>query len=422
MSMKSTQRITRICEILYEAAKKTRVLSHIGWSGHVREQFFKTNGQELPIVEYPDYNAKPVLELVADARGLLQGSSIDQWLERQAEALHNSAQMLLHTGNPEFFDYSKRLFGAPDDALLDGQNTSLTLAQDFDKALVGLNDFDASFLPKRDVDSEEMANNIETAVAKMFGDDAPVVTVVDELSANALAGSERIRIRRDAQFNDKDIEQLIHHEAGIHVATSLNGKHQPYLPILAASHAGTTRTQEGIATFSEFITGSMDLQRLRRLADRTIAIKMAADGADFLDVYDFFLERTNNDVQSFENSRRVFRGGVISGGAPFTKDIVYLNGLIRVHNFLRSMIVNGRPDCMLLLFCGKLDLEDIPVLAELTQMGLCQRPKYLPGWASDMRFLLSQLAYSGFLNKMDLKAISSHYEKLLRDVPIVELN
>jgi len=266
-----------------------------------------------------------------------------------------------------------------------------------------------------------MANSIEAAVADMFGNDAPVISVVDELSANALAGSERIRIRRDARFNDKDIDQLIHHEAGIHVATSLNGKHQPHLPILAASHAGTTRTQEGIATFSEFITGSMDLERLRRLADRTIAIKMAADGANFLDVYHFFLERTGVEVQSFESARRVFRGGVVSGGAPFTKDIVYLNGLIRVHNFMRSMVANGRPDCMLLLFCGKLDLEDIPVLAELMQMGLCQRPKYLPAWATDMRFLLSQLAYSGFLNKMDLKAVSSHYEKLLRDAPRVEL-
>ena len=194
----------------------------------------------------------------------------------------------------------------------------------------------------------------------------------DRLSANALAGSERIRIRRGAVFNDKDIAQLIHHEAGIHVATSLNGRHQQLLPILAASHAGTTRTQEGLAVFSEFITGSMDLERLQRLADRTIAIKMAADGADFLEVYRYFLERTGVELQAFESTRRVFRGGVISGGAPFTKDIVYLDGLIRVHNFLRTLISQGRPDCLLLLFCGKLDMEDIPVLAELSQAGLCQ--------------------------------------------------
>jgi len=166
----------------------------------------------------------------------------------------------------------------------------------------------------------------------------------------------------------------------------------------------------------------MDLERLRRLADRTIAIKMAVDGADFLQVYAFFLERTGAGIQAFENTRRVFRGGVVSGGAPFTKDIVYLDGLIRVHNFLRTLVSQGRPDCLPLMFCGKLDLEDIPVLAELSQEGICRRPQYLPRWASDMRFLLSYLAYSAFLNTINLQAVGSHYEQLLRDAPLVEMD
>lgn len=422
MSDSSSQRITGICEVLHDAARKTRVLSHLGWHSSVREKFFSSGAKALPVVEYPQYDAAPVLEQIAHARSLLQGSRIDQWLERQADAIHSSAQMLVNTGTPAFFDYSRRLYGAPDDPLMDGKSTSFTLAETFDKTLDSLKGFDQRFLPEQEVSSERMAAEIERAVQELFADDAPDVLLVDELSANALAGAERIRIRRSAEFNDKDIAQLIHHEAGIHVGTSLNGKYQQQLPILAASHAGTTRTQEGLAVFSEFITGSMDLERLRRLADRTSAIKMAADGADFLEVYHYFLERTGAEKQSFENARRVFRGGVISGGAPFTKDIVYLDGLIRVHNFLRSLVAQGRPDCLLLLFCGKLDLEDIPVLAELSQIGLCQQPRYLPGWASDMRFLLSYLAYSSFLNTIDLQTVGSHYEQLLRDAPLVEMD
>jgi len=363
MSNSSAQRITTVSEILYSAAQKTRVLSHLGWHSSVRERFFASGAKELPVVEYPEYNAAPVLELIAEARGMLQTSSIDRWLARQADALYNSAQMLLHTAKPEFFHYSRQLYGAPDDPLIDCNSTSLTLAQEFDKTLDSLKDFDKSFLPEKQVSSEKLAQSMEQAVEKLFAADAPTVSVVEELSANALAGSERIRIRRDAKFKDKDIAQLIHHEAGIHVATSLNGKHQQQLPILSASHAGTTRTQEGLAVFAEFITGSIDLERLRRLSARTIAIKMAADGADFIEVYQYFLD------------------------------------LIRVHNFLRALVANRRPDCLQLLFCGKLDLEDIPVLCELSQIGLCQRPKYLPDWASDMRFLLSYLAYSVFLLK-----------------------
>ncbi len=387
----------------------------------MREHFFAGGALALPQVDYPAFDDNPVREALTEARRLMQNSPADNWLERQALSIERSADMLCCCGTADFYHHSSALYGAPGDYLIDQQSTALTLAGDFEDALAQLDGLNRKYLVEETVSSEHLAAQIETAVTDMFGDDAPQVLLVDELSANALAGRERIRIRRDAKFNDKDIDQLIHHEAGVHVATSLNGMYQTDLPILGSSHAGTTRTQEGLAVFAEFITGSMDLDRLRRLSDRTLAIQMAVDGADFLDVYQYFLERTDSQNQSFENARRVFRGGVLSGGAPFTKDIVYLDGLIRVHNFLRALVANGRTDCLLLLFCGKLDLDDIPVLCELSSMGLCKPPNYLPGWASDMRFLLSYLAYSGFLNTINLRQVSLHYENLLRSAPLVEM-
>ncbi len=170
--------------------------------------------------------------------------------------------------------------------------------------------------------------------------------------------------------------------------------------------------------FAEFITGTMDINRMRRLSDRMIAIQMSMDGADFLEVYQYFLEQTEGNAdQSYENTQRVFRGGVISGGAPFTKDIVYLDGLVRVHNFLRVAVAANRADCIPMLFCGKLDLDDIVVISEMHRVGLCQKPKYLPNWVSDMGFLFSYMAYSSFLNQVDLERVSKHYEHVLADMP-----
>ena len=421
MSDKFEPRVTRICQILHQASQRTKILTHLRWDGSVRDRFLADRASELPVVSYPDYDVDPVLELVDEARRLMQTSNIDDWLERQARAIEISAKMLEACGTTDFFVCSSELYGAPGDLLLDRSSTSLTLASDFGDILRQLDGFNAELLEQQCVSSAELSERLAVAVSDMFGADAPEVQLVDELSANALAGRERIRIRRAAEFNDKDVAQLIHHEAGIHVATSLNGLFQTSLPILGSSHAGTTRTQEGLAVFAEFITGSMDLDRLRRLSDRTIAIQMAVDGADFIEVYEFFVERIHSEEQAFENTRRVFRGGVLTGGAPFTKDIVYLDGLVRVHNFLRALVANGRADCMLLLFCGKLDLEDIPVLCELVELGLCKPPRYLPQWASDMRFLLSYLAYSGFLNTIDQQRVSAHYENLLRSAPLVEM-
>jgi uncharacterized protein (TIGR02421 family) len=258
-------------------------------------------------------------------------------------------------------------------------------------------------------------------VVRHFGDAAPSVEVVEHLSANALAGTNRIRLRRGASFTDRDAAQLIQHEAYVHIATSIAGRDQP-LSILAAGHPGTTRTQEGLAVFAELISGTIDPDRMRRLADRVLAIQMAQDGADFLDVYRWFVEQTGGDrEQAFENARRVFRGGVLRGRAPFTKDVVYLDGLLRVHNFLRSAVLSGRSDCIRLLFVGKLDIEDVPALCHLAAQGALTAPRFLPPWVADLRFLVAYLAYSGFLNQVDLDLIRSHYEVMLADAPRVDL-
>jgi hypothetical protein len=163
--------------------------------------------------------------------------------------------------------------------------------------------------------------------------------------------------------------------------------------------------------------------RLQRLADRVLAIQMSIEGADFLEVYRWFVEQTGGDrEQAFENTRRVFRGGVLRGGAPFTKDVVYLDGLLRVHNFLRSAVAAGRADCIRLLFVGKLDIEDVPALCHLAAEGLVVPPRFVPPWADDLRFLVAYLAYSGFLNQVDLAMIREHYSALLADAPRVDIN
>src|SRR5438045_2620790 len=163
----------------------------------------------------------------------------------------------------------------------------------------------------------ELAERMGAVLGRHFGDAAPKIELVDHLSSNALAGARYIRIRRVATFSDRDLAQLVQHEAFVHIATSLNGAAQTTFPILGAGHPGTTRTQEGLAVFAEIISGAMDPSRLMRLSDRVLAIQMSMDGADFLDVYAFFCERTHDKSSAFENARRVFRSGVLEGGAPF---------------------------------------------------------------------------------------------------------
>lgn len=416
------QRITEASELLFRASQSIRVLSHIAWPLSQREAFLRKKASKLPTIEYRPFDLEPTLALTGEARKLLgEDSSVNRWLAGIADRIETSGRMLSACGTPEFLAHSSRLYGLPTEVLRDEKSTSLNLANRFDDLFTNISHLDLGAPSDACYLASHVADRMKSAADKLFGDQAPKVMVVDELSANALAGPKRIRIRRDACFTDKDVAQLVNHEAYVHVATSLNGLDQTSLKILGASHPGSTKTQEGLAVFAEFITGSIDIDRFRRLADRIIAIQMAIDGADFIEVYRYFLTRVETPEQAFENARRVFRGGTLTGGTPFTKDIVYLDGLLRVHNFLRAVVTAGRSDCLLLLFCGKLDIEDIPVLCELADAGLCHAPKFLPPWIADRRFLLSYLAYSSYLNSIDLGPIRAHYLEMLRDSPQVRL-
>ena len=415
-----TERIAPLIELLREAEAPVRVLRHLAWPASVRAAFFAGGARRLPRVAYPSFDPRPSRAALARFRERLgtPDDVVSHWLARQADAIEHGALLLAHAGRDQFLEHSRALFGLPGDVQPDEQSSTLGLARQLDGIIESLSHLDLGAPPPACHSASGLAESMRAAVVERFGEDAPEVIVVDELSANALAGPENIRIRRDACFTDRDVDQLIQHEAFVHVLTSLNGRAQSGLAILGTSHPGTTRTQEGLAVFAEFITGAMEIDRLRRLVDRVIAIQMALDGADFLEVYRWFLERTDDPGQSFENARRVFRGGRVDGaGVPFTKDIVYLDGLLRVHNFMRTAVSLGRVDLLRLLFVGKLDIEDIPALAELRARGLCRDPGWLPPWVADPRSLVSYLAYSSFLNTIDLDRLRAHYAQLAAAAP-----
>jgi uncharacterized protein (TIGR02421 family) len=411
------EKLSQAAALLRKAERPVRILRAVAWGPEVADRFFAAKAKELPQVSYTPLDARPVHEGVAAARALINGSSVvHAWLLRIAEKVDVAASMLAGIGTPEFHKLSVRLYGSPQTDLLDCDVRPLDLARMLDYVLSGFDNLEINLNTKGEfpnTTADELAGRMQTILSRHFGAESPQVEVVDHLSAKALAGPKYIRLKRGATFSDRDLAQLVQHEAFVHAGTSLNGAAQTAFPILAAGHAGTTRTQEGLAVFAELISGAMDPSRMLRLADRTLAIQMSMDGADFLQCYEFFLSRSGDEGAAFENARRLFRGGVLTGGAPFTKDSVYLEGVVRVHNFLRIAVQATRVDCIRLLFAGKMDIEDMPAVTTLAAHGLCAFPRFLPPWAKDLRFLLSYIAYSSFLNRMNLERVRAHYQEML---------
>ena len=401
------------------AAKSMRVLSSVAWDEGQKDRFLKDG--KMPNPDYTPIDVSEPRRLVAEARKSIKGDHfIFEWLGRLAETLDRTTHLIDSRGTPEFYHHSAELYGRPTRLMLDKKTRVIDLARHMDGTLDGL-DFSKLVVEgyETHLTAEEFAAELTEQLKPHFGDQAPDVELSDTLSAKAVAGRKRIRVRASAGFTERDIEQLLQHEALIHTATSLNGRAQPHFKVLGRAHAGTTEVQEGLAVFAEIISGAMDPQRFRRLSDRVIAIQMSIDGADFKEVFEFYNERLDDPDQSFENARRVFRGGVLTGGAPFTKDMVYLNGLLRVHNFMRTVVKLGRADLIRILFVGKLDIEDVPALAQMAASGRLRAPEFMPPWAKDLRFLVSYMAYSGFLNQVKMPGFQTYYEAELEDVPVV---
>lgn len=413
-------RYREVSRILHEAGKHLTVLARLGWPAETRERFLASGAATLPEVAYSPIDPAPAIEGATAARRLLHpGGIVDDWLEREAAAVEATARMLAAVGTADFHRYSAELYGAPTRPLPADPATPLALAGQVHRSIEELTAVRLLAPAERDRTAEQVAAELEPAVRSHFGDDAPAIQIVEELSANALATASRIKLRHAARFTRKDAAQLLNHEAYIHVGTALNGRAQPDLPHLALGHPGTTRTQEGLAVFSEFVSGELELDRLRRLADRVLAVQMACDGASFVDVYRWFLERSPSPEQAFEAARRIYRGSPLEGGAPFTKDCVYLSGLLGVLTFVRAAFAADRADTLGLLFVGKLDLSAIPALAELRVAGLCRPGRFMPPWAIDPGWVLTYLTLGTFMAGVDLTATSESVRKALAACPRV---
>ena len=400
---------------IIDAQRPVRVMRTISWSEEVARDFFAEEGRKLPRPRYQvPFDVEAVVARFLEIRSELAGvNEIERYLRDTCDSYVLAARMLGAMGTRDFHGFSRELYGHPNSPTCDGKTTNLSLARHFDSIMDKYTGHELARAQEPTLSAEEVAAELGRRLGRRFAPHPIRVEVDDTIAANAVAGADVVRIKKGALFTERDVLQLEYHEGNVHVATTLNGRSQPVLPLLGLGAPRTTNTQEGLAIFTEFISAAVDLERVRRLTDRILAIQMSEQGADFLDLYRFFLEHDHSEDQAFDCARRVVRGGLVEGGAPFTKDVCYLDGLLRVSNFLRVAITKGHPSYVPLLFVGKLDLDDIPMIAHLHSEGLVDAPAFLPRWARDLGFLTAYMSYSAFLNETDLTAEHLYYDRII---------
>jgi uncharacterized protein (TIGR02421 family) len=186
---------------------------------------------------------------------------------------------------------------------------------------------------------------------------------------NMMVNQGILSIPKNSKILKSRADALIQHEIGTHVLTYYNGKSQP-LQLLSSGIPGYEQLQEGIAVLAEYLAGGLSVSRMQVLAARVIAVDSLINDQDFLKTFELLTGKYHfKPKNAFFITTRVYRGG------GFTKDAVYLRGLMMLFQYLKK----GNPLEPLLI--GKIRQNYMPIIDELISRHVLQpirlKPRYL---------------------------------------------
>ncbi len=296
--------IRELSDQIVEAQRPIRILDAIKWDTDVQKQFFESGCKEQPAVDRAYYENRPLAfdpvtkrlefhELERQvSRRLGQFSPVGVILRRMCHEYRIVVRMLEARGLPEFASYSQQLYGSASDVFHAGDPTLADLGVMMSEALGKIDQKATLPTQEKNITGEEAVAILQERLNQAFPDpDRPIrVMLSDGIVSDAAAGTDYLKIRKEARFNMQDLRLLEVHEGWVHVGTTLNGMSQPVCTFLSKGPPSATITQEGLAIVMEIFAFASHPARLRRVTNRIRAVSLAEEGATFRDVFEFFRE------------------------------------------------------------------------------------------------------------------------------------
>lgn len=253
-------------------------------------------------------------------------------------------------GNDEFLYDSLRYYGEPSEKDIRNAHFILHLPEQYDveesEALLNAEEIKLILTQFADQESYEYQLKID-----------------DNMIAKALVSGTTVKINSTAQISKTETMALAHHELGVHLVTTLNGRSQP-LQILSLGSPVNAMTQEGLAILAEYQAGYMTVKRLKILALRVLAVESLIKDKNFRTTFMLLKEGyLLDDDTAFTITARVYRGGGL------TKDYLYLQGF---HQMLNAQETAKN---FTNLLTGKISLDHLPLITRLIDKGILLPPE-----------------------------------------------
>lgn len=351
--------IVKVDRELYHLARGLETLHYINPINipAERKQFFKQNGNYHPQFRYRQLDIDPyqfkeqLYRLPVDA---IRDPSIQSLYRDVVDGLSEKISLLVKAGRPDFLYESLKYYGEP--SQIDEQNARFLLHAS------GLDNSENTH-----VTTEELMAQMKLAASE-WGMSCKIETST-KLVASAMVSNSRkaVMIAKNLSISTTEAKALVHHELGVHMATTLNAANQR-LKVFSLGLPGNTLTQEGLAILNEYHSGNMSLKRLQGLGLRVLAVREMLNHGDFRHTFSFLVEEHQlSQDEAFKLAVRVHRGG------GFTKDYLYLNGVSIALDLYKTQNIKN-------LYAGKTGFSYLPIINEMVDRQLVSSPEHFPNF------------------------------------------
>jgi uncharacterized protein (TIGR02421 family) len=351
--------IENVDKQLYRLLKNFELLAYVNPTNTAVEQrkFFKSKCTESPKFKYSPIKINP-FELKQELSGLktqdINDVSIRHLYESVINSFFDKIDLLASLNSRKFLYNSLRYFGRPSKIdLLNAQYVLLLPAIPSE--------------PKRmpHLSMDEVVSTFSNALDD-YGIKCKIEMSNRVISQIMVLNSKRtVLIRPDAKFTRREVNALIEHEIGVHMVTTQNSGQQ-HLKIFNLGLPVNTRTQEGLAILSEYLSGNFTLKRFKKIALRVVVTDMMCNGATFIDCYNYLVNQQQiSTSDAYTIVTRIFRGG------GFTKDYLYLSGFVRI-----LKLWNSNTDLSPLLV-GKTSLDFYDTIVEMIDREMIAKPQFI---------------------------------------------
>lgn len=325
------------------------------------EDFKKSGFQKMPQFFYRPVAVEPAelkRKLYEIKLEQVEDPAMAQLFREQQKGIDRQISMLSDRDTPNFLYGSMQLYGVPSDRHLELAKLVLDIVPSKSK--------DEQL--KESLSAKEFAQVARQEI-RFYQERHPDFDFAVELRedvSGVMVSSGNLLINPKSRIPQTRVRAILQHEVGTHVVTFYNGRIQP-LQQMASGLVGYDEVQEGLAVLAEYLSGGLTRRRMRMLAARVVAVRMMLAGAPYIEVF-----RELTQVYRFSNKlafnlvTRVFR----SGG--FTKDAVYLRGLIWLLEYLKGG--GGIED----LLVGKMPQVHLPLVRELLWRKVLKKPVVVP--------------------------------------------